>query len=190
MAYRQRNYFGGSRRYVSTPYASRRGMICMSKKQLAKKIRTVVSVSTGMIQKSCNPDPPPFKADRPWKRVIRYQVPEAATTVSVATLLATELGYYSGLTGNHRWASLKLLSVRAYGTPDIDAIAITIPTLSAIGTEIASTTYTDHSGVNHRACIQVILPPTAIANSAGSGSTLVSFAAGQLDIIDFYVELA
>lgn len=158
-------------------------------KKLAKFVRSVVSASTGTIVKYPRTDPPPFKADRPWRRTVRT-VPGAEQTSyhsqQIANTEATFYGLASSETAGGRWQSVKPLAVTVYGAEVGQSLTVTVPGQG----DMAPTTYTDHGDLNHRPCIKIIFPPTTLFRPTTNETALITFLAGSVDLIDFYVEFS
>lgn len=152
---------------------------------MTKFIQNVVARSTGFLVKYPRTDPPAFKTDRPFKRVVRVAPSTSATTLTALQIASTEGGYYGN--SSPRWTSVKLLCATFYGSETASAIAVT---MEIVGAGVATTTYTDSGDDNHRPCIKVIQPPTQSAQLVSNANSLATFAAGSIDIIDCYVEFS
>lgn len=164
-------------------YGARKGYR-RNNKRLIKKIRNVVSASTGTLVQYPRSDPRPFKADRPWKRTIRYVPGATETAVNYKQIIDREATFYSGSTA--RWQGIKILCLTVYGNVG-DALTVTY---GGTGDDlIGQTLYTDLGDGTHRPCVKMILPPTSSAMSATNSTNVIAFNAGTVSMIDAYVEL-
>jgi hypothetical protein len=95
--------------------------------------------------------------------------------------LAAEYGQPAG---TRFWNEAKVLSFKAYGAIDVSRLQITVSNSTATS-EGNGAIFTDYSDLNHRSVISVELPASSIATGT---SGVMSFAAGDVDVVDLYVE--
>lgn len=156
---------------------------CRPTKKLAKFVSNVVARSTSTTVRRVRTDPPAIKLDRPFKRLVRIQIPDDTTNINANLISTTEASYYASGEAV-RWQTVKILAATFYGQQDQPIISIT---QSANG-NIAATTFTDVGDLNHRPAIKLIMPPTMVADAANATTTRFSFPAGTLEFVDVYVE--
>lgn len=154
---------------------------------MAKFVRNVVSASTATLMKRVRTDPPAFKRDRPWKRLVRIPIIDEDTGVTVNRICQTERGYYGLPANTVRWQHVKILAITAYGKEDGTNIEIGLVPQSS---DQALTTFDDAGDKNHRPALKLILPPTSTAHQATSTTNIVAFVAETVDFIDFYCEFS
>lgn len=155
-------------------------------KKLAKFVSNVVARSTSTTVKRVRTDPPNIKLDRPFKRLVRVQISDTATSLSARDISYTEGGYYSSSTTTARWTNVKILAATFYGQQDQQIISIAqLP-----NGNIAGSTFTDVGDLNHRPAIKMIMPPTMVADSSTSTMARFTFPAGTIEFVDVYVEFS
>lgn len=154
-------------------------------KNFQNKIKRTVQRQQPTQRKVIERTPPMFTEDRPWRRTVRYIVPAAGTGVTVSQVLIAEALYY-GATAS-RWNTLKLLGFKAYGQVGNTLMYLNIPALS---NENGPSSFTDYGDGCNRAVVSVDMPATSGSWGASSSQNLLTFNAGTVQVIDFYVELA
>lgn len=138
-------------------------------------------------------DPPTFKHDKQFRRVVRIEVGPTNNTITYADLFTIERGYYG--IAESRWRNVRVLGFTAYGyapgtrtTPNGDsALQIDAPTE---GNQLARATYSDHGSGSQRAVVKVRYPPQYVIRQAADGTAVVGFTPNTVQLIDFYCEFS
>lgn len=157
--------------------------------RMRSKVRNAVKITQPFQRRVIVKDPPIFKADKPFTRIIRYLPESADTSLSVAQLGLAEAAYYGLLT--QRWQRVKVKAFKAFGvlptTATTTQLSIQTP---ANGTLTAPATFVDYGDGKNRACVSVDMATNEAVYTTGAATVLLSFTAGQISFIDFYVELS
>lgn len=133
-----------------------------------------------------NTDPPNFHQNPTVRKLIRVNVPIADVNITSEKLLGLEAAYYAKSTP--RFNTVKVLSCRIYGFIGTPRVSIQIPDFSGT-TEDAITKIDEYAGANHRAALRLEYPVNTPTLGVGPTSVL-NVIAGQVEIVDFYVELS
>lgn len=156
-------------------------------KKLMKFVSNVVARSTSTTVRYPRTDPPVFKKDRPFRRVVRYPVGATETNISPQKIAQTEAQYYfTPAPAGGRWQNVKILAATFYGAPNVDEIEV----IQNANGNVGQTTYNDGGDLNHRPCIKLIMPPTQVVDNSSATTARFTFATGIIDFVDVYVEFS
>lgn len=81
---------------------------------------------------------------------------------------------------------MKIISFKAYGIAGGEMV---VNVSQVTGGEVVTTQFTDYGDGTERSCISVEMPIEAETFGTDSTSQPITFLAGQVQVIDFYVEL-
>jgi len=178
------NYRQYVRRYRP---AVRRSRVSAKSGAVRTAVRTIAMRTTPRQKKCVSTDPPILTESRSWKRTIRYQPSDAATAITHEQLCLAEAQYY-GIAAA-RWRFVKVYALKAYGRTGTEQIVITPIAAVSGGTESVAASYSDFADKNHRACVSLELPASNDVWASNSTQPVITFAAGSVQCVDFYVEL-
>lgn len=132
-----------------------------------------------------------------WTRTVRIAVNAQSTSLTSTDIFNADALYYGitattppAGTGPSRWRQLKVLGFKAYGLQSVTALTITA--LNESSTSSGTSTFTDFSNLNDRCVISVEMPATQgiSERDATTGEQIITFGAGTLELVDFYVQFS
>jgi hypothetical protein len=175
---RRSNFIGKNRRVLKPNGA------------LTKNFQSKVIRVTQFIQPrqrlAAKSDPTQYNARPTWTRRVRIDIAATATGVTYKDILDTIATDYGQAATVRLWREVKILSFKAYGAVDVSRMQIQVTNATATS-EGNGTTFTDYSDLNHRSVISVVMPTSTVATGTGS---MLTFNAGDVDVIDFWCELS
>lgn len=178
--------YAKSRGYSSRSYNRKR--ITRPGGQLTKrfqnKIIHLVQRTQPVQRKSNAKSPSMFTKDRRWRRTVRVEIAQAATTLSYNGIALAEAAYYAGAAPNApRWSSMKIIGIMAWG---INGQPFQL-NIDASG-EMSDSSFQSVGDGTYRSLIAVDMPAGAPQILTTQTTVACRFTAGTIQFIDFYVE--